>query len=74
MTESRDIVIEFRPDRVANLLKRMVNQACAEGEEWYSDIGEMPTMFDMNRAINILEEADRGELVVRDDREEVVTT
>lgn len=64
----KDITIEFRPDRVANLLKTIVNQMCAEGEEWYEDIGEPPSMFDMCRAIKILEEAECGTLKVVDDR------
>lgn len=53
----RDI-IEFNTKRVANLLKVMVNQTCEDGFQWYTDIGEMPTIFDINHAIHILDNMD----------------
>lgn len=49
------MVIEINPKRVANLLKIIVNQQCEDGFLWYPNIGEMPTLFDINEAIRVLE-------------------
>lgn len=50
--------IEFNPANVANLLKAIVNQQFADGFLWYPNVGEMPTLFDINEAIRILESAE----------------
>lgn len=64
------INIDIKPQRVANLLKQLINRNCAEGEEWYEDIGEMPTVFDISMAIKLLEAAESGHLKVVDDAEQ----
>ena len=61
--------IDIKPQRVANLLKQLINQNCVEGEEWYEDIGEMPTLFDISMAIKLLESADGASLKVVDDEQ-----
>lgn len=47
--------VEFNTKRVANLLKAIVNQSCEDGFLWYPNIGEMPTLLDINQAIKVLE-------------------
>ena len=66
-----DLKIDIQPRRVANLLKRIVNTLCEENELWFdeSEIGEEPTMFDMYRAIKILEETESESFRVVDDAE-----
>ena len=63
----KEIDIEFNCGRVANLLKTIANSFCEEGEKWYEDIGEMPTMFDLYRAIKVLEAEEVGKIKVVDD-------
>ena len=50
--------IESDARRAANLLKAFVNKNCEDGFVWYPDVGEMPTIFDINYAIEILEKAE----------------
>lgn len=63
------IEIEWKPERVANLLKQMVNSVCEDGFQWYADVGEMPTVFDINHMIKILEKEKTRRLMVIDDEE-----
>jgi hypothetical protein len=59
------ITIEFNAKRVANLLKRTVNARCAEGFKWYKDVtDEQPTVYDMNYAIEILENSEAKKMEV----------
>ena len=58
--------IEFNPANVANLLKAIVNRQCADGFLWYPNVGEMPTLFDINEAIRILESAEIKTIEVMD--------
>ena len=61
------MTIEFNPQKVANLLKKAVNDTCEEGFKWYDKIGEMPSLFDMTHAIEILEKAEVKRIVVEDE-------
>ena len=63
------MILESDTRRVANLLKEIVNQNCEDGFLWYQDIGEMPTIFDINYAIGILEKAEPRSLKVVEDGE-----
>ena len=58
------------PKRAANLLKRIVNSYCVDGFTWYENVGEMPTMFDICRAIDILEASEDETLYIVDDETE----
>lgn len=58
MEKNMAFEVDINPGRVANLLKSTLNSFCKENEEWYDDVGEMPTVFDMYRAIEILEEVE----------------
>ena len=63
--------IEANPSRVANLLKEFINFNCEDGFTWYKNIGEMPSPFDINIAIQILEnEKSRVITIVREGEEE----
>ena len=59
--------IELNCKRVANLLKTMVNNCCEEGFTAYENIGEMPTLFDINHAIEVLDGTETGILEVVED-------
>lgn len=57
--------IKVQPKRVATLLKRIINNNCEEGFKWFEDVGnEMPTVFDIITAIDILENSPIKELNV----------
>lgn len=61
----KKITVEFNSKRVANLLKHMVNNSCEEGFKWYKDVtDEMPTIYDINHAIMILENTETETLEV----------
>lgn len=55
--------------RVANLLKTIINQQCESDFVWYKDIGEMPTMMDINFAIRKLEETEDINMTVMENEE-----
>ena len=57
--------IKVQPKRVAALLKRIINNNCEEGFRWFEDVdSEMPTVFDIITAIDILENSPIKELNV----------
>lgn len=56
--------IEVNPSRVANLLKEFINFNCEDGFTWYKNIGEMPTLFDINIAIKLLEKEETRVITV----------
>ena len=56
--------IESDARRAANLLKAFVNKNCKDGFVWYPEVGEMPTIFDINYAIEILENSEPKELTL----------
>ena len=60
------MIIEFNMKRVANLLKSIINQQCEEGFKWYEEVGEMPNLFDIHHAIEILENYKAESMEVRD--------
>lgn len=62
--------IKRDPKRVANLLKKMVNENCEEGFKWYEDVGEMPTVLDVNYAIELLEKARSQSMTIIDEEEQ----
>lgn len=61
-----DVEIHMSPKRVANLLKVIVNRNCADGFKWYEEIGTMPTMWDLQYAIEILEKEEDAKMTVHD--------
>ena len=64
----KKITVEFNSKRVANLLKHMVNNRCEDGFKWYKDVtDEMPTIYDINHAIEILENTETETLEVGND-------
>lgn len=68
-----DIVLTADMRHVANLLKTIVNQYCAEGFNWYppEKIGQMPSLWETNLAIRKLDEmGELRSLTIFDDREE----
>ena len=64
------IEIQFNPGRVANLLKKIVNSQCENGFKWYEDIGEMPTIFDINQAIKMLETQKTDSIFVAEEEDD----
>ena len=66
--KDKTIVLEVDPKRVANMLKRIVNNNCEDGFVWYKDVGsDMPNMFDMSEAIRILENAETETITIEDE-------
>lgn len=59
--------IECNTKRAANLLKQIVNQMCKDGFEWYPNVGEMPTLYDIHEAIKILEDQETKTITFIDD-------
>ena len=50
------IKIEFNLQKVANMLKTIVNSICEEGFTWFEDVGDaQPSIMDILEAIKILD-------------------
>ena len=61
--ERRVVNVDMR--HVANFLKAAINMNCEEGFAWYEDVGDMPSVFEVNEAIRRLDEiGDLGPLTV----------
>lgn len=66
MTNKNEIEIEFRPARVATLLKQMYNRCfdgCVPYPEAVSD-SEGCTLFDLKAAIDLLEKEEDKSIIV----------
>ena len=61
------MTVEFNCKRVANLLKSIVNSQCEDGFLWYPNVGEMPSLFDINKAIAILDNTETQTMEITDD-------
>ena len=62
-----NITIDIKPERVANLLKRMINQKCVAGFTWYEDVGDMPNVYEICEVIKILENMESSSLTIKVD-------
>ena len=52
----KPIKIEFNLQKVANMLKTIVNSICEEGFTWFEDVGDaQPSIIDLLEAIKTLE-------------------
>jgi hypothetical protein len=61
--------IVYRPARVANLLKSIVDKNCRDGVVYYGHIGEMPSLTDVLCTIRDLEESSPRCITIMDDEE-----
>lgn len=63
----KEVKVDIQPKRVANFLKKVVNDSCADTFTWYPEVGEMPTILDITTAIDILEDAEVRDITVKCD-------
>lgn len=62
--------ITYDMRHVANYLKKIVNASCEEGFVWFEEVGDMPSLFEILRAIKHLDEiGDEGALTISEDDE-----